>query len=259
MITNITIKNIKGFDDSSRGCLDLNLLPNKVNLLIAPNGFGKSSLAAAFASLTKNGLRVETENKYKKDESKTPFLSITIDGNTLKDDEIQNTLSCTVINSNIKASSIQKNMGKFSSVTSYLDISDIVVKKNIPGKVSFSYKYDAIKKTFGQNGKLLPNISRLFEEDKFVELLLKCKDSFDKIISTKNRSALIDEIVTAINEKTGTADKIKSEIDNGVFSQLKNDDQYSRICDLLNSDGFADDSLDEFLVIYQTRIQLANA
>lgn len=43
-ISNITIKNIKGFMDQNNS-FDVHILPNKVNLLVAPNGFGKSSIA----------------------------------------------------------------------------------------------------------------------------------------------------------------------------------------------------------------------
>lgn len=50
MITNIKVKNIKGYGDPATS-IDFELKTNKVNLLYAPNGSGKSSLAASFASL----------------------------------------------------------------------------------------------------------------------------------------------------------------------------------------------------------------
>ena len=46
-ITNITIKNIKGFMNNDNS-FDVHIIPNKVNLLVAPNGFGKSSIAKGF-------------------------------------------------------------------------------------------------------------------------------------------------------------------------------------------------------------------
>lgn len=54
-ISNITIKNIKGFMDQNNS-FDVHILPNKVNLLVAPNGFGKSSIAKGFESLNSNRL-----------------------------------------------------------------------------------------------------------------------------------------------------------------------------------------------------------
>ena len=56
------IKNIKGFGDPPVS-LDVEIKPDKINLLIAPNGFGKSSLAAAFASIKPSKLIVEIDNK----------------------------------------------------------------------------------------------------------------------------------------------------------------------------------------------------
>jgi AAA15 family ATPase/GTPase len=50
MITNITIKNNKGFGDPPTS-LDVEIKSDKIDLLIAPNGFGKSSLAVAFDSI----------------------------------------------------------------------------------------------------------------------------------------------------------------------------------------------------------------
>ena len=46
MISNITIKNIKGYDAVGKS-MDVALFPNKINLVIAPNGFGKTSLTTA--------------------------------------------------------------------------------------------------------------------------------------------------------------------------------------------------------------------
>ena len=52
MIKKICIENVKGF--GIRKCFDLNIYPNKPNILVAPNGFGKSSLTTAFNSLNNN-------------------------------------------------------------------------------------------------------------------------------------------------------------------------------------------------------------
>lgn len=251
MITNITVKNIKGFDDSSRGNIDLELVPNKVNILIAPNGFGKSSLAAAISSLTKKGLRVDVENKFRKDESREPFLSMTLDGKVLDDTKLLNEITCVVIKSHVEATSIQKNMGKFSSVTNHLDISDIVVKNTIPPKVDIPYKFESKKKAFGVNGKILFNIKDLFGNYEFIKILDDCKDLFDKICSTKGRMALVENVIYKINTYKGTTEQIKTSIDESIFTEIKRDECYSQVAIVLNKNGFTKDALDEFIIIYQ--------
>ncbi len=47
-ITGIKIENVKGIKSHH---FDISLLLNKANILVAPNGFGKSSFAIAFESL----------------------------------------------------------------------------------------------------------------------------------------------------------------------------------------------------------------
>lgn len=47
MISKVNIENIKGYGIPGR-TINLNLSVSKINLCIAPNGFGKSSLAIAF-------------------------------------------------------------------------------------------------------------------------------------------------------------------------------------------------------------------
>ena len=57
MITNIKIENIKGFGTANNS-FDIEIKPQKVNILVAPNGFGKSSITVAFSSLIRGKIKV---------------------------------------------------------------------------------------------------------------------------------------------------------------------------------------------------------
>lgn len=59
-IKSITIDNVRGFEHWT---LEQAILPNRPNILVAPNGFGKSSIATAFASLSRNKIEVKKDNK----------------------------------------------------------------------------------------------------------------------------------------------------------------------------------------------------
>ena len=72
-LKDITISNIKGYGDPPV-VLPIELKTNRINLIFAPNGTGKSSLAAAFRSLTNRSLEVEKEYKYHKDEALSSSL-----------------------------------------------------------------------------------------------------------------------------------------------------------------------------------------
>lgn len=98
-ITNIKIKNIKGYGDPG---LDWNLSQtpiksNKINLVVAPNGTGKSSLAVALQYV--ENVRIELKEKHRHnpyDENLHPLVSITIDGNTLICDDTVNNIKSVV-------------------------------------------------------------------------------------------------------------------------------------------------------------------
>jgi len=94
-IKNITIQNIKGI---SAKTFVLNIIPNRPSLLVAPNGFGKSSFATAFRSLNANRLDIDEEDLHMNDENNRPTLEIgyeRADGTTvtLRADDHGNTIS----------------------------------------------------------------------------------------------------------------------------------------------------------------------
>lgn len=255
MITNITVKNVKGYDGSAKGSVDLELLPNKVTILVAPNGFGKSSLAAAFSSLKNNKLLVEKEDKYQKNETLQSSLSIKLDGEALVADESKNDISkkisCCVVKSNLKAASTSRFMGNFSSTTNYLDIASITIKKTIPPKIKAYYHISEVKRKFGSNGKVLQDLSNLFQKEDFLTCLIDCKDSFDKLCTTKSRKQKIEVIINAINSKKGTAEVIKNLSFDSTLASILTDEAYVYILDCLSPFVLESNNLEKFLFIVQ--------
>ena len=63
-IRKIKIHNVKGI---SEYCVDALLLPNRPNILVAPNGFGKSSIATAFASIASGGINLSEDDAHNND------------------------------------------------------------------------------------------------------------------------------------------------------------------------------------------------
>ncbi|MBP9136447.1 MAG: hypothetical protein KBF31_05515, partial [Chitinophagales bacterium] len=51
-------------------------LPNKPNLLVAPNGFGKSSCSIGFDSLIRAKIELDTKNYHQNNDAYRPILSI---------------------------------------------------------------------------------------------------------------------------------------------------------------------------------------
>ena len=157
-ISNITVKNIKGFSDRDNS-IDVDIKSGKINILVAPNGYGKSSITAAFKSLTKARIKVGKEDIYKENEQLESSLSITEDGNTYTADQNKNDLAnhfkVAVVNSRLVAKATGKNMGTFHLMQGHLGINDFEIKDKIPTNCDISYSIKNIRSTFGENGKVL--------------------------------------------------------------------------------------------------------
>ena len=66
----LKIRNIKGYEDIPQE-ITLNLNPNRLNFVVAPNGSGKTSFTTAFNCLSNGKIDVPLEWKYKKQKNAT--------------------------------------------------------------------------------------------------------------------------------------------------------------------------------------------
>lgn len=148
-ITNITIEKFKGIDSLS---LDFNdLFSNKLNLLVAPNGFGKSSLAHSFDSLIRGKLKVPDKWQHDTSTGSDQKLSVSyqIDdlSNTVVADatknEISNEFDIVVINS--KLTSVTRHGFGNIKATSKIGHETITLIECVPKKMDFPYKISTYK------------------------------------------------------------------------------------------------------------------
>lgn len=250
-ISEIRVKNVKGFGRGTQP-IKVSILPDKVNLLVAPNGWGKSSLTAAFESLRSNKLDVEKENKYKQDETSDSELTIVYNGKAYtannQKNEINNLFSCKVIHCDLYPKVISQNMGAFSSSRGYLDIKDIEIR-SIPKQVELKYKYTDEKNAFGANGKILNNLTTVLQ-DKNVLSIFRDKETKDFITKMKGKriSALFNSIKEELNSMHGTANTIKRTINAVIFTEINSNDAYSHLKNVF-CNGKTD--MDAFTDIFQ--------
>ncbi len=232
-ISEIRVKNIKGFGDTVQP-IKVSILPNKVNLLVAPNGWGKSSLTTAFESLRSNKIDVEKENKHKQDETLDSELTIVYNGTSYtansRKNEINNLFTCKVIHCDLYSKAVSKNMGTFSTTRGYLDIKDIEIR-SIPKNVSLIYKYTDEKKDFGNNGKILNNLSVFFQNKDILRLFCdeEIKNSINKLLNGKIVGALLNKITSEINSMKGTVDSIKNTVNTSLFTEINSNDAFSHL------------------------------
>lgn len=208
----ITIENVKGIAHQR---FDLDIIPNKPSLLVAPNGFGKSSFAIAFASLNAARLKLPAESCHRGDEGNNPKLTMSVEtagvAEELIADENKNEISAKfdihVLSSRLRAKAKKRNMGGFTSVSASLEIDQVVLVDRIPQKVQFGYSLAACRKAFGKNGKILKSIEAVLVEHSIAENLLNLEPEIKKLSCVRNQKSLTDA-AAKINAQTGTADQV---------------------------------------------------
>lgn len=163
-IQKLKIWNVKGISELSVEAL---LLPNRPNILVAPNGFGKSSIATAFASLEPGGIQLSEDDARNNDLTNLPRLEIVLtDNRTIVADSTTNAIKdlfhvCVAHNA-LKPTATAKHFNGRTIAKARMDIKPTVLIRTIPQRVDFRYNYSALKEFFGASAKILPNIGGLY-------------------------------------------------------------------------------------------------
>lgn len=255
-IKTVEITNVKGI---GHHVFNLDISPNKPSILVAPNGFGKSSFSIAFDSLKRDKIELEDNHYHLKNESNRPSLKIVVeDGSTTKTiiaDDSTNTISDVfdvfVINSQLTAKATLLRIGGTPIAKSSLEIQPTVLISSIPENVEFGYNFTTTKKTFGPTGKILPNIGDLLNCPPFL-FHVNEDISLAKFSQVKISKALAP-ILTEIKLQSGTADQIKAWILTFKIIELRAIDELNKLAELIRKydDRNISDEVDSFLAAFQ--------
>lgn len=236
MLKVIEIKNIKGISDRK---FDLDILPNKPSLLVAPNGFGKSSLAVAFNSMNSNRIDLKEDDlhqenslllpeitiQYKRPDNSIAQLKATNSSNT-----ISNEFAYFVINNPTKPKGIGSPFGRASAS---LEIEDVVLVDKIPNNISFNYHYRTMQGKFGNNAKVLPNANVALQNLKLIEKISLQYQTLQRANGTRVEAS-IQDIIDDINTQTGTAESLIQWIIDNKLENLKNINHLKEIGEIIN-------------------------
>ncbi|WP_312433766.1 hypothetical protein [Achromobacter sp.] len=256
-IKSISIENVRGIS-SAKFIFDTpEMLGNKFHLLVAPNGFGKSSFAGAFSSLKPRSLKLPFSLLHKEDEANNPKLEIaySVDGvdYTVRADgegnDISKIFSVAVINSKLKPRAVAKTgFQQFAKATASLIIEPIVLVEKIPVRPGKSFVTTEFKKTFGPSGKILSNIQPFLDNDLLLRSILSLPDigRFSKKAIWKE----LDPIISDINAQTGTIDQIVTWVGENKLSALRGIPALSAIAALL-TDFQNLSEVSRYLIAYQ--------
>lgn len=251
-IKKVIIDNIKGI-----GHLELTqpLLPNRPNVLVAPNGFGKSSLSIAFQKVSEGNITLKPEEFYMNDTNNFPTLDLELtDGSRIKADNSSNTIlgqfSVHVINNQLEPKATAQHFGKVVTAKASLSIKPTSIIRRIPKKVSFDYKITDMKQLFGQNSKVLFDISRIYGNIVYIYQIEKGIDFH--VFDLKPYNIAIKAAINTINQMPGTttANIIKSIAQNNFLFNL-GVPEYAALCANIKSVLNLTDDTDAFLAGWQ--------
>ena len=221
VISKIEINNIKGIGNLT---INQNIHPNRPNILVAPNGFGKSSLAVAFKTLVANKIELKPEvEPIPKNGDPSVVLSLST-GQTIFADKDSNTIrdffSIHVVTNPLLPTAKAQRFGKVVTARASMNIEPTIVIKTIPKAVYFDYKLANMKRAFGASNKILMDISMLYSNYTFLNKVEKMVNTH--IFELKPYEKSISSILAVINNSyTKTAIEIKNYIvANSMFAGL---------------------------------------
>ncbi len=191
-IKKIRISKIRGIDSLE---IKEKIFKNKPNILVAPNGFGKSSIACAFKfAADQTSLKIPDDERFKHKKPNQGHLEITVsDGNSMEvlsvtevahSNEIRKKYDIEVVSDLRKIKAINRNYGGFSRADAKEVIEPIILTKKVKNVVS-PYKITNLKQEFGKYSSELENLSNsLFLEKYFLMRSHEFMDLIKKVLRT---------------------------------------------------------------------------
>jgi len=240
MIRVIEIEHIKGIQ-SKRFALDIT--PNRPSLLVAPNGFGKSSLATAFNSMNNRRIDLDEDDLYAENIANLPRIYVEYvrpDGTvaTLEATNGTNTISAEidyfVINNQTKPKGNASTFGGFGNARASLIIEDVVLVDRIPDNTSFNYSFRDSQARFGVCSRVLPNSNAVLANLLLVEQLSENYLALQRGNGDRIQGR-INAIIADINAQQGTAPVLLDWITANRLADLKQIDYLNTIGDLIHT------------------------
>lgn len=223
-IKKIKIEYVRGIESRE---IILDMHPNHPTIFVAPNGFGKTSIATAFNSLNRNRIELQDDDRYLNDQNAEPRIEIEDDsGNTyhadLTTNSISETFSVCVINSQVKPKASTRSFSGFAASTPSLTVEPIVLYNSIPNRSDFTYSFSEMKGRLGDSaGKLLLSLNSVISDSKFVRDFVEIKNEFGRLLQTRN-SRIIELFLEELNSIHGTKQTIAhSDIDSSHLLSIE--------------------------------------
>ncbi len=216
LLRRIKIENVKG--KNAFEVIFTDLTANQPNIVVAPNGYGKSTIATAFEAATNGKMKISEKDLYQRNPDNHPKLEVELCGeyagtyvSTDEEGNISKNITLCTINSPLYAKSTTRGLGRNVAATADLRVEQVIVYSRIPESCSLNYSYRGLSSIYGKKRKLFINISEMLKDCSNIESLLEIKDCFKKCCIQQGIQTKFTRFLDACLEN-GTAEKIKNQI-----------------------------------------------
>lgn len=244
IISKIRIENFKGIT-TYKDYLTPNWHPNKLCFIIAPNGFGKSTIAKAVESLIPS--KLFNKNFPNAELAITRTINsqeTTLVANNTKN-EINKEMFTYVINSRLYAKNTGRNINGYKTSSADLKIKDITIIAGIPKRTNLKYEIKTLREKIKY--KELKSIQKELENTQNLKLI---SDNIKSFETANKRKTGAEELNTFIN-----SNKTESDIQN-----FKSNKYISPLFGLVESTSFINitKSVPSWQIVVQLLILTSN-
>ncbi len=265
-IRNIRIQNVRGISDYT---ITDEITKNKPHILVAPNGFGKSSIAQAFKSAAEQTMIKfkSDEDRHRHEESKPAALSLDYDDGqstnslgvteTAHSNEIRKKFDIFVISDLSEITASSKNFGGFSTKAKGKQIIPPIVICPAIKKPENPYKVTQAKQAFGNRAQLLNNLGTcLFSLDAFCERAKEFSGTLERLTMTRLWQR-IESIRSSINKYSGTKIDLQKNISCEISTLLSENEDFAAAMRLVQETSDFED-LEAYLTLWQLALTSSN-
>lgn len=224
LLRRIKIENIKGKDVLEVTFVDLTA--NQPNIVVAPNGYGKSTIAAAFKAASSGKMKIDDKDIYQHNPDNHPKLEVELYGenagtyvSTDTEGGISRNIAIYTINSPLYAKSTTRGFNRNVAATADLRIEQVIVYNRIPESCSLNYSYRALTKGYGCKRKLFINISEMLTNCGNIGALIQIKDNLKKCCIQQGIQSKFTHFLNSCSEN-GSAENIKNQISQDEINSL---------------------------------------
>ncbi|GGE97952.1 ATP-binding protein [Sphingomonas prati] len=224
-ITKVYVENVRGIGQKS---FDLEILPNKPTLIVAPNGTGKTSLARAFGSLQSTRIALNKDDYYQGNDQNSPRLELTYEDEAgslvvkaadSASNQIGSEFDVYTIGGQLVPKASKRKISGNVVATASIEVQPVVLIPKVPKKTPFSYDYSLVKSALGVSGKAFPNISAILANKCLMLRIQKEVDLSRALLATPHKA--VTAFAEAVKTATGTAQQILDAIPEDMTAELE--------------------------------------